>query len=213
MVRELTIGATLGLGALALAGAVVAWRLAGSYRADVGTLCAAETRSGLTLARDMPALGEWLRGHLTTPDGNTLLSRLGDVPVAERASRLREAAASLGIAPCPMAESYAALGVDADYRADLQRLCSYVTFPGLADVDDEARLDAIEAWIEGTSANARTRDLAGPLRSAETPAERATILRRASRAMDIYTCDLAKLLESPPPLDGEREQEGGEGGR
>ncbi len=199
MVRELTIGATLGLGGLALAGAVVAWRLAGSYRADVDTLCGAEARSGLTLTRDMPALGEWLRGHLTTPDGNTLLSRLGDVPVADRASRLREAADALGVAPCPMAESYAALGVDADYRADLQRLCSYVTFPGLADLDDEARLAAVETWIEGASANARTRDLAGPLRSAETPAERAAILRGASRAMDIYTCDIAKVLESPPP--------------
>ena len=41
--------------------------------------------------------------------------------------------------------------------------------------------------------------LAGPLQSAETPAERARVLRLASSAIDIFTCDVAKTIESPPP--------------
>jgi hypothetical protein len=89
---------------------------------------------------------------------------------------------------------------DGDYRADLQRLCSYVTFPGLADGDDAARLDALEAWIASDASNARTKALAGPLRDAETPAERARVLRAASRAMVIFTCDIARTIESPPPV-------------
>jgi hypothetical protein len=115
MVRKLTIGAATALAGVTLVAAVVVWRLAGAtYGADVETLCGAELRSGLTLARDMPALNEWLRGRLATPDGNALLSRLADVPVAKRAPRLREAAASLGIGTCPMARSYEALAADAD---------------------------------------------------------------------------------------------------
>ncbi len=200
MSREPKTASAVGLAGLTLVALVVAWRLAGTtYRADVQTLCGAEQRSGLTLAQDMPALNEWLRGHLVTPDGQALLSRLGDVPVAARPSRLREAAASMGVERCPMAKAYEALTTDADYRGDLQRLCSYVTFPGLADGDDDARLAAIEDWIASGAANPRTRDLAGPLRDAGTPAERARVLRTASRAMDIYTCDVAKVLESPPP--------------
>jgi len=189
----------VGLAGLALVAAVVAWRLSGAtYRGDVAMLCAAESRSGLTLARDMPALNEWVRGQLATPQGNALFSHLADVPVADRAGRLREAAASLGIEACAMAKSYESLVADADYRADLQRLCSYVTFPGLADGDDAARLAAVEDWIERSAANPRTRDLAEPLRAADSAAERARVLRTASRAMDIFTCDLAKVLESPP---------------
>jgi hypothetical protein len=195
--RATAIGALTGL---ALIGAVVVWRLAGTTpAADVETICRAEARSGLTLAKDMPALGVWLRGHVATPEGNELLARLGDAPMADRAPRLRSAAAARGIGECPMARSYEGLVADGDYRADLQRLCSFVTFPDLAGSDDAARLDALEEWIESQAANARTKALADPLRRAATPGERARLLRAASREMDIFTCDIAKTLESPPP--------------
>ncbi len=202
MRREPRIAAVV-LAGLLLVGVVVAWRLTGATaRGDVETICRAELRSGLTLARDMPALTEWLRGHLGTPEGNALLSSLGDAPVPDRAPRLRSAAAALGLGECPMAQSYEALVADGDYRADLQRLCSYVTFPDLAAGDDATRLATLEAWIAGDAANARTRALAGPLRDAETPADRARVLREASRAIDIFTCDVAKVLETPVPDAG-----------
>jgi hypothetical protein len=195
--------AAVGLAGLLLVGAVVAWRLTGvTVRGDVETICRAELRSGLTLARDMPALTEWLRGHLGTPEGNAILSRLGDAPMPDRAPRLRSAAAALGLGECPMAQSYETLVADGDYRADLQRLCSQLTFPDLAAVDDPSRLAALEGWIASDAANARTKALAGPLRDAETPAERARVLRQASRAIDIFTCDVAKIIESPPPDAG-----------
>src|SRR5580698_3177306 len=199
MRREPRIAAVV-LAGLLLVGAVVAWRLTGvTARGDVETICRAELRSGLTLARDMPALTEWLRGHLATPEGNALLSSLGDAPVADRAPRLRSAAAALDLGECPMAQSYEALVTDGDYRADLQRLCSQLTFPDLAAGDDATRLATLEAWIAGEAANARTRALAGPLRDAPTPADRARVLREASRAIDIFSCDVAKVLESPIP--------------
>jgi hypothetical protein len=202
MFREPRIAA-LALAGLTLVAVVVAWRVVGTtYRADVETICEAEPRAGLSLAADMPALSEWLRGHLETPDGNALVARLADVPMADRAPRLREAAATLGIGGCPMVQSYESLMADADYRADLQRLCSYVTFPGLADSDDAARRAAVQDWVESRASNPRTRDLAGPLRAAESPADRARVLRAASRAMGIFTCDVAKVMESPPPDSG-----------
>jgi hypothetical protein len=147
----------------------------------------------------MPALDEWLRGHLVTPDGNELLARLGDVPMADRAERLRAAAGAVGVSGCPMAQSYDRLVSDGAYRAELQLLCSYVTFPGLADGDDAARLADLEAWIDARASDPRTRALAGPLRDAPTPVDRARLLRGASREIGIFTCDVAKVVESPPP--------------
>jgi hypothetical protein len=198
--NEDRIAAIVALVGLALIGGVVLWRLAGTTVAvDVETICRAEVRSGLTLAKDMPALNVWLRGHVGTPEGNELLARLGDAPVVERGPRLRNAAAALGIADCPVARSYEGLATDGEYRADLERLCSYVTFPDLAGGDDAARLTALEEWIESRASDARTKALADPLRSAETPGERARLLRATAREMDIFTCDVAKTLESPAP--------------
>ncbi len=192
-----------GLAGLLLVGGVAAWRLAGATAVgDLAVICHAEARSGLTISRDMPALNEWMRGHLATREGNELLSTLHDTPADGRASRLRDSADAAGIGPCPLAQSYDSLVADAAYRADLQRLCSLSTFPELADLaasDDAARLGALEDWIDTQAASARTKALAGPLRSASTPAERANVLRVASREMDVFTCDLARTIETPPP--------------
>ncbi|HTB77547.1 MAG TPA: hypothetical protein VK762_30090 [Polyangiaceae bacterium] len=189
-----------GLAGLLLVGGVAAWRLASAtYRGDLAAICHAEARSGLTIARDMPALNEWMRGQLATREGNELLSTLHDTPADRRASRLRDSADAAGIGPCPLAQSYDSLVADADYRADLQRLCSLLTFPDLAASDDPARLDALEDWIDTQAGSARTKALAGPLRSAATPAERANVLRVASREMDVFTCDVARTIETPPP--------------
>jgi hypothetical protein len=187
----------MGIG---LVGGVVAWRLTGAtLRADVETICSAELRSGFTMRHEMPALGDWLRGHLATPEGNELLAALGDLPMADRAARLRASAVAQGVAPCPMAASYDALVAEGDARADLQRLCSYVTFPDLALSDDAARLAVLEEWIAQAANDPRTKALAGPLRAAESPADRARVLRAAARDIGIFTCDVAKVLEIAPP--------------
>ncbi len=182
---------------------VMVWRLAGAtYRADVETLCDAESRSGFDLRKDMPALTGWLRGHLATPEGNELLFALGQLPMADRPLRLRAVAESLGLAACPMASSYERLVADGDYRGELQSLCSYETFPDLAQADDDARLQALEDWIETQASNPRTKALADPLRAAETPAARALACCETPPArIDVFTlCDIAKVVESPPPL-------------
>jgi hypothetical protein len=199
MLRERT--GAVAVGGVALVTVVVAWRLGGaSVRGDIETICFAELRSGWTLRTEMPALTEWTRRHLTTPEGNTLDAALRDVAMAERGQRLRAEAAAHGIGSCPLAASYDALALEGDERADLQRLCSYVTFPDFANGDDRARLEVLEAWIERDASTARTRALAGPLRDAATPADRAQVLRAASSAVDMLRCDLAGILETPPPL-------------
>jgi hypothetical protein len=200
VIRERTIavwGMSMGV---ALVGAVLAWRLTGTtLRADVETICSAELRSGLTMRHEMPALGDWVRGHLATPEGNELVATLGDLPMADRAGVLQASAVAQRVTPCPMAASYDALVAEGDARADLQRLCSYVTFPDLAQDDDAARLEALEDWIAREARDPRTKALADPLRAAGSPADRARVLRAAARAIGIVTCDVAKVLESAPP--------------
>jgi hypothetical protein len=181
-----------------LLAAVIAWRLAGGrYPADVETICAAEIRSGFTLRQDMPALGEWVRAHLATPEGNELCAALGDAPFFDRAARLRSEARTLGLAACPLARSYEQLAAEGDARADMQRLCSYVTFPGIEQLDDEARLELVESWIERDAASPGTRALADPLRRADTPLDRARLLRAHAGEIGVLSCDLAKTIESP----------------
>jgi hypothetical protein len=200
---ERRVGAVAALAGGALVAGVVLWRLVtASYRADVAALCDAERRSGFTMHDDLPALDEWMRGRMTTPAGNALLSGLGDVPFADRPGRLRAAAAAVGLRACPTAASYERLVAEGACRADMQRLCSYVTFPDLPRLDDVARLDAIERWLADDVSGPCARTMADPLRLAETPAVRAAALRAASSAVGILTCDVAKVLEMPPPADG-----------
>jgi len=186
--------------AAALLGTVIAWVLhRSSYEADVATLCDAERRSGFELRQSMPALTRWLRDHLVTPDGNALYSALEDLPMADRSARLRREAAAVRLEACPLARAYDDLVADGEYRADIERLCSYVTFPDFAELDDGARARAIDHWIEVSAASMRTRGLAERLRRAETAADRAKVLREAADAVDVFTCDIAKLLESSSP--------------
>ena len=200
--RERTVGAVAALAGAALLAGVLVWRLASaSYRRDVAALCDAERRSGFSMRDDLPALGEWMRAQLTTPAGNELLSRLGDLPFADRAGPLRVAAARAGLDACPTAGAYERLVAEGACRADLQRLCSYVTFPELVRLDDAARLDAIESWLAGDASGPCARALADPLRQAAMPADRARVLRGASKAAGISTCDIAKVLEAAPAVD------------
>jgi hypothetical protein len=200
VLREPSIAALGALLGLALVGGVVAWKLArSSYPSDVQTVCNAESRSGLALRHEMPALTSWMRGHVTTADGQELLADLGDLPMTERAGHLRGVATAAGVGDCPMAVAYETLVAEGHARADWQRLCSYVTFPGLAQRDDAARLDALETWIAGEASDPGTRALAGPLHDAASASERARVLRLASRSAGIFTCDIAKVLELPPP--------------
>lgn len=200
---ERRVGAVAALAGAALVAGVLAWRLVtASYRADVESLCDAERRSGFTMHDDLPALNEWMRGRMTTAAGNALLSGLGDVPFADRPGRLRAAAAAVGLRACPTAVSCDRLVAEGSCRADMQRLCSYVTFPDLLHLDDEARLEALERWIADDASGPCARTMADPLRLAETPAVRAAALRAASKAVGILTCDVAKVLEAPPPVDG-----------
>jgi len=184
-------------GAAAVAG-VVGWRLLGStYRADIETICDAEARSGFALSHDVSELTPWVSAHLATPEGNAFYSSVSDARVEDRARRLNDEAVASRVAPCPMVGSYVKLAADARYRRDLQRVCSSATLPGLADLDDSARVRAIGRSIDADANDARTRELAERLRQAAVPADRAKLLRDTALAMDVFTCDVASALDRP----------------
>jgi hypothetical protein len=189
---------TAALGAVLLAG-VVAWKLIGStYAADLRTLCDAERQSAHTLETDMPQVSRWVRAHLKTPEGNRLFWELRNGELPSRAKRLRTEASAVGIVTCPTVRSYLDLAALAEYRRDVQRICSSVTFPGFADLDDDSRLGALEDWIETHAATERTKSLADPLRRAPSP-QRPAILSAAAHEAGVFSCDVAKVLDLPRP--------------
>jgi hypothetical protein len=180
---------------LALLAAVVLWRLGrATPRADLETLCNAEGLSGFTLRHDRPALAQWTLAHLATPEGNELFAALSDEAFGDRARRLEQEATAAGVRPCPLVRSFDEVAVDAEYRRDMQHVCSTATFPALADLDPPARLQALEEWITVQATSPRTRTFAESLRLSD-PVDRAAVLRSASRAAGVLTCDVARSLE------------------
>jgi hypothetical protein len=193
----LTAWRTWAIGGFVLIGGIVAWKLIGStYRSDVDTICNAEKGSGFTIQKDMSKVTQYVRSHLATPEGNELFSTLSDAKMIDRAKKIRDEAAKEKISSCPIAAAYEQLAAEGDYRSDLQRLCSNVTFPKLAEAEDAERLGRLEDWIDRQAKSPRTKELADPLRQG-APADRAKLLRDTANKMDIFTCDVAKTLESP----------------
>jgi hypothetical protein len=180
-----------------LVGGVVATTLVGrTYANDVDTVCHAEARSGHPLGASMADLTRWVRPSLTTPEGNALFTNIGYAPLATRAGILRREAARVRIGQCPLAESYERLALDADYRSDLQALCSRVSLPDFEGLDDEERLTRIEGLVDAGAKSARTRDVAGRLRRA-APDQRGRVLSEAARETQIFSCDIAKAWSQP----------------
>jgi hypothetical protein len=200
-----SLGAAVACAGAAALLAVVTWRLGASYPRDLETICDAEARSGVLLRADMAGVSDWTRAHLTTADGNAFYASLADLPVADRVRRLDAEAATHRLASCPLVAAYADLLDAGRERADMQRLCSRVTFPDLASVGAGERAETLERWIETESATPRTRALAEPLRAPGTPRDRARVLNEAAHGVDVLSCDVVKALLAPDPADAAAE--------
>lgn len=180
-----------------LVGGVIAWKLLGStYKGDVETVCNGEAASGFTMEKDMSKVTAYVRQHLVTPEGNTFYSTLSDTKLTERAKRLQDEASGIGIRSCPTVASLEKMSATAEYRSDVQRLCSSASFPHLGELDDDARLKKLEDWIDQQAKSPRTKELADALRQG-TPADCAKLLRDKGNELDIFSCDVAKTLEGP----------------
>lgn len=189
-----------------LVGGVIAWKLLGtSYTRDVQAICGAEKLSGHPADTEASKMSSWLRDHLGTPEGNELFSSIADAKVSDRAKVLQDGADKAHVTPCPLVQTYQRLSAEADYRVDLQRLCSTFTFPKLLASDEATRLQMLEGWIASNAVSPRTKDLADPLRQAATGADRAKVLRDEATKVDVFSCENAKTLETPTPepLKGE----------
>jgi hypothetical protein len=193
----LTRWSTWGVIGVVLFGAIVVWKLWGSsYTGDVRAICNAEKGSGFTIAKDSPKVTQWIRGNLDTPEGNTFYSSLNDTKLADRGKRLQTEADSLKIPACPLVAAYERLDAEAEYRADVQKVCSSLTFPKLAELDDDGRLAAIEDWIDKLAKSPRTKELGAALRSAPAAARPKT-LRDTGTDLDVFSCETARVLEGP----------------
>jgi hypothetical protein len=182
-------------------GGVVGWKLIGSsYKSDVETICNAEQNSGFTMQKDLSKVTQYVRAHLATPEGNQLFSALSDAKLADRSKRLQGEADAQKLRSCPLVASYQQVAAEGEYRSDLQHLCSSLNFPKLGEMDDDGRLSKLLYWIDQHAKSPRTKELVDPLRQAP-PAGRAALLRDAGVKMDVFSCDVAKVLEGPvlPP--------------
>ncbi|MCL2447701.1 MAG: hypothetical protein FWD17_02005 [Polyangiaceae bacterium] len=202
-------GVVAGAFGSALLCVVVAIQLAaGSERADLAVLCDGEARSGLPLRGDLGRVDGWIRAHLRVPRIGRAFAAIRDAPVRERGPRLRDLAVAAGRPSCRLADALDALADEAAYRAELQALCSYVTFPGLAGRDDAGRASAVGAWLGERAATPRLHAL-GAAFAAAPRSDRARLLKDVAREAGLWTCDVAKLLEPSPvaacfahPTDG-----------
>lgn len=180
-----------------LVGGVIAWKLVGStYKGDIETVCNGEVASGFTMDKDMSKVTAYVRQHLATPEGNTFYSSLSDAKLTERAKKLQDEANRIGIRSCPAVASIEKISAAAEYRSDVQRLCSNSTFPHLGELDDDARLQKLEDWIDQQAKSPRTKELGAALRQG-TPADRAKLLRDTATQIDVFSCEIAKTLEGP----------------
>jgi hypothetical protein len=194
----LPIAAWAAIGVSLVAG-VGAWKLTVSnYAADVQTICKAEHESGFAIEKETSRVTEWVRAHLTTPEGNELFSDVANAQVIDRAGKLRRETSAQRIRDCPIIDAYERLAAMNAYRADLQKICSTLTFPDLEEQDDDARLARLRDLVDAQAKSPRTRELIEPLRRAAAGA-RGRLLRSAAAEVDIYRCDVAKAFESPPP--------------
>jgi hypothetical protein len=151
----------------------------------------------MTIKSDMPKVNQWVKDHLATPEGNKFFAELVEARLSDRVKKLQSEASSVHAGACPMVDAYSALAAEGEYRSDVQRLCSGATFPKLVEIDDDARLAKLQAFIDKEAKSPRTKDVGGALARATTPAERAKVLRETATKVDVYTCDVAKTLESP----------------
>jgi hypothetical protein len=194
------VGAIAALGCLLFATVVARRLVVSTYRADLETICFAETRSGRSLDESLAVVTRWVRERLTTPEGNAFYGELGLAPFEERGSRLEREAAAQGITRCPLVASLRRVAAEAEYRSDLQHLCSSVTFPGLREADDDGRFSLLDGWIGAQRRSARTGELGDLLRQS-APEDRPRRLRDAARAAGILSCEIARWLEAPVPTD------------
>jgi hypothetical protein len=199
--RELLAPLAAAALGIALVGTVVSWKLlASTYAADVTTICNVEITSGLLLDREMAKVTEWVRGRLTTRQGQELFASLRDEPFGDRASDLRAEAHASAFGTCPLAQSYEELQRQAEYRTDLQHLCSRFTFPGLGELAPRERVQRLAEWIDTEATTARARVLASPLRSAKTAGDSRSLLAQAAAEANLLSCDVAGTLEAAPSL-------------
>lgn len=190
-----------GAAGVLLVGSVIAWRIIGaSLKSDVETICNAEKGSGYPGDKDMPKVTQWARDRLTTPEGNELFSTLSDAKLNERAKLLQAKATELNVTPCPLVAAIQKVAAEGEYRADLQHLCSRVSFPKLDEMTDDERVSKMKEWIDTLAKSPRTKELVDPLVQA-APGDRGKLLTDTASKMDVFNCENAKTLGSPvqPP--------------
>ena len=187
------------LGGVVLLVGVVAWRLvAGSYKGDIQKICRAERNAGVSVKENQGKVLQWAKEHLDTPEASAWLAELTKKGMGDRAVVLGAEAQKLGIASCPLADSFTALHAEGDYRTDLYMLCggSAIDLAKVEGADDADRLSQIRGWINEKAKSPRTKLLGDELAHVDAKA-RPDVLRKIANEDAVYQCTLVETLQKP----------------
>jgi hypothetical protein len=197
---------TLGrlVAVLALANATLA-PMCLTYKSDIQRMCDAEHLGGVKA--DSPALMEWLKRNVSTPDGVVLVNELSTKSARDRSLQLQAEARKLGFPGCPMADSFEALAKDQDWKQDVANLCDgHALLPGgfaaaVLDIgaltDDGERLREITEWSQAQLKTPDAQAFVSKLAQV-APRNRGQALRaEATRAAITTPCAVADALDRP----------------
>jgi hypothetical protein len=201
-------GPTLGrlVAVLALANATLA-PMCLSYKSDIQRTCDAEHLAGVKA--DSPALIEWLKRNVNTPDGVVLANELSTKSPRDRSLQLQAEARKEGFPGCPLADSFEALAKDQAWKQDVANLCDgHALLPGgfaaaVLDIgaltDDGERLREITEWSQAQLKTPDAQTFVGKLEKV-APRNRGQALRaEATRAGITTPCSVADALDRPLP--------------
>ena len=187
------------LGGIVLLVGVIGWRLvAGSYKGDIQKICHAETNAGVSMKESPTKVLQWTKEHLDTPEASAWLTELVKKGMGDRAVVLRAEAQKVGVASCPLADTFSQMQADADYRTDLYSLCggSAIDLAKVEGANDADRLSQIRGWMNEQAKSPRTKLLGDELARTDAKA-RPDLLRKIGNEVAVYQCALVETLLKP----------------
>jgi hypothetical protein len=184
------------VGALLVVG-VVAWRLmSSSYSRDVAAVCDAEARSGALVAKEPVKVVNWMKSNVDSAEGVALVTDLSQKRKGDAATELAAEAKKVKLASCPLADAYAKVQSDSDYKADMARMCAGLEFPNLETQSDDARIARIKEWADKKATSPRTASFVHELEGLPANA-RGKRMRDEAAANDKFMCEVAATLDAP----------------
>ncbi|MDB5216359.1 MAG: hypothetical protein JWO86_4286 [Myxococcaceae bacterium] len=168
------------------------------YVADVRTICSAEGPAETTIVKSRTLVEGVARKAVRGEKGLALANALKSAPPDSAATKLRDAAEEVKIAPCPAVASYEALSTRLVLQKNVERMCTGMNPTMLARLPRAARFERLQEWTHTNVTEPAVDELLTTVSTAGTsPQDRTARLRSAISDLDIHECGVLSGLASP----------------